>query len=215
MTMINMNNSFKNIIKRKYKGYIYNILFNDQINEFSIKDNNNNDMNFYLIKSSDQNASIIIYEFKNNESLEDLLKLIYNNKINKNDDEKNISEVFKELYSKVTKKPIKIDKNIYIPSFKILADQLVFRPSIFSEVILENHNFKNYKINSLNIIEELSFGIDEPFINQQNVMNLDDEFENNIIIQNDFILSNDLKFELQIPTISTFLINKSFWIKSS
>ena len=108
-------------------------------------------MNFYLIKSSDQNTSIIIYEFKNNESL---TKIIYNNKINKNDDEKNISEVFKELYSKITKKPIKIDKNIYIPSFKILVDQLVFRPSIFSEVILENHNFKNYKINSLNIIEE-------------------------------------------------------------
>ena len=105
-------------------------------------------MNFYLIKSSDQNTSIII------KIMNLWQKLIYNNKINKNDDEKNISEVFKELYSKITKKPIKIDKNIYIPSFKILVDQLVFRPSIFSEVILENHNFKNYKINSLNIIEE-------------------------------------------------------------
>ena len=105
-------------------------------------------MNFYLIKSSDQNTSIII------KIMNLWQKLIYNNKINKNDDEKNISEVFKELYSKITKKPIKIDKNIYIPSFKILADQLAFRPSIFIEVILENHNFKNYKINSLNIIEE-------------------------------------------------------------
>ena len=49
-------------------------------------------------------------------------------------------------------------------------------------------------------------------------MNLDDKFENNIIIQNDFILSivnNDLIFELQIPTVSTFLINKSFRNKSS
>jgi hypothetical protein len=177
-------------------------------------------MNFYLIKSSDQNISIIIYEFKNNESLEDIKKILYNNKNTTNfDDEKNISEIFKELFSKVTKKPIKINKNIYIPSFKILTDQFAFRPSIFSEVILENEeNFKNYKINSLNIIEELSFGIDEPFIIQQNVMNLDEEFENNIIIKNDFILSivnNDLIFELQIPTVSTFLINKSFWIKSS
>ena len=220
ISIININNSFKNIIKRKYKGYIYNILFNDQINEFSIKDNNNNDMNFYLIKSSDQNISIIIYEFKNNESLEDIKKILYNNKNTTDfDDEKNISEIFKELFSKVTKKPIKINKNIYIPSFKILTDQFAFRPSIFSEVILENEeNFKNYKINSLNIIEELSFGIDEPFIIQQNVMNLDEEFENNIIIKNDFILSivnNDLIFELQIPTVSTFLINKSFWIKSS
>ena len=221
LAIININNSFKNIIKRKYNGYIYNILFNDQINEFSIKDNNNNDMKFFLIKSSEQNTSIIIYEFKKNESLDDIIKLLYNNNTNyKNENnEKNISEVFKELFAKVTKKPSKIDKNIYIPSFKIFLNQLAFRPSVFSDIVLENdEKYKNYKINCLNYIEELTFGNDEPFIVQQNLMDLDEIFKENIIIQNDFIISivdNDLIFELQIPTVSSFHIKKNYWIKSS
>ena len=222
LAIININNSFKNIIKRKYNGYIYNILFNDQINEFSIKDNNNNDMQFYLIKTSEQNTSIILYELRKNESLDDIIKLLYkdNNTNCKNENnEKNISEVFKELFSKVTKKPTKINKNIYIPSFKIFLNQLAFRPSVFSDIILENdQNYKNYKINCLNFIEELIFGNDEPFIVQQNLMELDEIFKDNIIIKNDFIISiidNDLIFELQIPTVSSFLIKKNYWIKSS
>ena len=118
LAIININNSFKNIIKRKYNGYIYNILFNDQISEFTIKDNNNNDMKFYLIKSCEQNTSIIIYELKKNETLEDIIKMLIN-KDEKNH-EKNISEVFNNLFAKVTQKPNKINKNIYIPSFKII-----------------------------------------------------------------------------------------------
>ena len=212
--IININNSFQNIIKRKYNGYIYNILFYDQINEFIIKDNNNKDMKFYLIKSGEQNTSIIIYEFKKNETLKDIQKILFKNE----DDEKNISEVFKELYLKVTKKPEKTNKNIYIPSFKIFANQMVYRPSVFSDVILENEENENLKINCLDIVEELTFGTDEPFKVQQNVMDLDEDFGDSIIIKNDFIISmvdNDLIFELQIPTISTFLVEKSSWIKSS
>ena len=224
LAILNINNSFKNIIKRKYNGYIYNILFNDQINEFSIKDNNNNDMQFYLIKSSEQNTSIIIYEFKENESLEDIIKIIIN-KDEKNH-EKNISEVFKDLFAKVNKKPDKINKNIYIPSFKILLSQIAFRPSVFSDVELENEQNK-YKINCLNLIEELTFGVDESFAVQKNLMDLDnfglhydlfDDFQGDIIINNDFIISvvnNDLIFDLQIPTVSTFLVKKKYWIKSS
>ena len=224
LAIININNSFKNIIKRKYNGYIYNILFNDQISEFTIKDNNNNDMKFYLIKSCEQNTSIIIYELKKNETLEDIIKMLIN-KDEKNH-EKNISEVFNNLFAKVTQKPNKINKNIYIPSFKILLSQIAFRPSVFSDVMLENDQNK-YKINCLNFIEELTFGVDEPFILQQNLMDLDnfglhndilDDFEGNIIIDNDFIMNvvdNDLIFELQIPTVSTFIVKRKYWIKSS
>ena len=216
LAMININNSFKNIIKRKYKGYLYNILLHDQINEFSIQDKNGNDMIFYLIKCSEQNASIIIYELKNNESLEDIIKLIFTDKEN---DEKNISEVFKELFSKVTKKPTKTNKNIYLPSFKIFLKQIIFRPSVFSDIIAKNEeDMKSFKINSINFIEELTFGTDEPFIVQQNVMDLNEDFKESVIVQNDFIISvvdNDLIFELQIPTISSFLIKKQYWIKSS
>jgi len=224
LAIININNSFKNIVKRKYNEYIYNILFNDQISEFTIKDNNNNDMQFYLIKSCEQNTSIIIYEFKKNESLEDIIKMLIN-KDEKNH-EKNISEVFKDLFAKVTKKPNKINKNIYIPSFKILLSQIAYRPSVFSDVDIENDQNK-YKINCLNFIEELTFGVDEPLTIQQNLMDLDnfglhndilDDFEGNIIIDNDFIMSvidNDLIYELQIPTVSTFLVKRKYWIKSS
>ena len=224
LAIININNSFKNIIKRKYNGYIYNILFNDQINEFTIKDNYNNDMKFYLIKAVEQNTSIIIYELKKNETLEDIIKIIIN-KDEKNH-EKNISEVFKDLFAKVNKKPDKINKNMYIPSFKILLSQIAFRPSVFSDVVLENEQNK-YKINCLNFIEELTFGVDEPFAIQQNLMDIDnfglhndllDDFEGDIIINNDFIISvvnNDLIFDLQIPTVSTFLVKKKYWIKSS
>ena len=214
--IININNSFKNIIKRKYNGFIYNILFNDQINEFIIKDINNKDMKFYLINSNDQNISIIIYEFKKDETLDDIKQILFNDDKNSEseDEEKNISEIFKELFSKVTKKPTKINKNIYIPSFKIISDRLVFRPSVFSNVILENEKIqKKYKINCLNYIEELTFGIDESYI-----MDFDVDIGENIIIQNDFIISlvnNDLIYEFQIPTISTFLVQKSYWIKSS
>ena len=224
LAIININNSFKNIIKRKYNGYIYNILFNDQISEFTIKDKNNNDMKFYLIKSCEQNTSIIIYELKKNETLEDIIKMLIN-KDEKNH-EKNISEVFNNLFAKVTQKPNKINKNIYIPSFKILLSQIAFRPSVFSDVLLENDQNK-YKINCLNFIEELTFGVDEPFILQQNLIDLDnfglhndilDDFEGNIIIDNDFIMNvvdNDLIFELQIPTVSTFIVKRKYWIKSS
>ena len=219
--IININNSFKNIIKRKYKGYLYNILFNDNINEFTIKDNNNKDMKFYLIKSYEQNTSIIIYELEKNKTLEDIQKILFNTKNNnKNANvDKNISEIFKEIYSKVTKKPDKINKSIYIPSFKIFSNQMVYRPSVFSGVTLENEkNDKNLKIDCLDYIEELTFGIDEPFTVQQNVMDLDDDFEDSIIIKNDFIISvvdNDLIFELQIPIISAFHVLKSNWIKYS
>ena len=215
--IININNSFKNIIKIKYKGYMYNILFNDQINEFSIKDNNNEDMKFYLIKSSDQNISIILYEFKKGETLDDIKKLLFNSK-NENQ-EKNISEVFKDIFSQVTQKPTKTNKNIYIPSFKIFSKNITFRPSVFSDVILENEKInKNYKINCLNYIEELTFGEDESFLIKQNVMDFDEDLGENIIIENDFIISivdNDLIYELQIPTISAFLVQKCQWIQSS
>ena len=217
LAIININSSFKNIIKTKHKGYIYNILFDDQINEFTIKDSNNNDMQFYLIKTNEQNTSIIIYEFKKNENLEGIIKLISDkNNINK---EMNISEVFRDLFAKVTKRPSKVNKNIYIPSFKIALNQIAFRPSVFSDIVMENsEKDQSYKINCLNIIEELTFGVDEPFIVQQNVVDLDDNFGDNKFIENDFILSvvdNELIFELQIPTVSTFLVRKSYWIKSS
>ena len=216
LSILSIENSFKNIIKRKYNGYIYNILFLSQISEFSLKDKNNNELIFYLIKNSEYNSSIIIYELKENQSFEDIITLFSSND---NNYSKNISAIFKDIFSLVNQKPMKINKNIHIPAFKCEADRMCFRPSVFSDVILENNSLeKIYKINCIDFIEEFTFGIDEPINIRDNIMELDNFGEkDDIIIKNDFIINyveNDLIFELQIPTISTFFVEKKNWIKS-
>ena len=76
---------------------------------------------------------------------------------------------------------------------------------------------KKYKINCINFIEELTFGIDEPLIMRENIMELDSFInKDDITIKNDFIINlieNDLILELQIPTIATFFVEKKNWIK--
>ena len=216
LSILSIENSFKNIIKRKYNGYIYNILFLSQISEFSLKDKNNNELIFYLIKNSEYNSSIIIYELKENQSFEDIITLFSSND---NNYSKNISAIFKDIFSLVNQKPMKINKNIHIPAFKCEAERMCFRPSVFSDVILENNSLeKIYKINCIDFIEEFTFGIDEPINIRDNIMELDNFGEkDDIIIKNDFIINyveNDLIFELQIPTISTFFVEKKNWIKS-
>ena len=75
-----------------------------------------------------------------------------------------------------------------------------------------------YKINCINFIEEFTFGIDEPINIRDNIMDLDN-FGNkdDIIIKHDFVINfvdNNLIFDLQIPTIATFFVEKKIWIKS-
>ena len=215
MSILNISNSFINIIKEKHDGYLYNILFSSQISEFSVKDKKNNELNFYLIKNNENNSSIIIYELNEKQTFEDIKNLIPNDKDNNN---KNISEIFKDVFSLVEQKPIKLNKNIHIPSFKCEVNQTCFRPSVFSEVLLENDKLKKkYKINCINFIEELTFGIDEPINMRENIMELDSFInKDDIFIKNDFIINlveNDLILELQIPTIATFFVEKKNWIK--
>ena len=219
LSILNINNSFKDVIKKKFNGYIYNILFMAQISEFCIKDKNNNELLFYLIKNTEYNSSIIIYELNEKQTFEDIITIFssYDDN-NSNNNNKNISEIFKDIFSLVDQKPMKINKNIYIPTFKCQANQMCFRPSVFSNVVLDNNSLeKKYKINFINFIEEFTFGIDEPLIISDNIMDLD-TFNNkdDIIIKNDFIINfveNDLIYELQIPTIATFFVDKNNWIK--
>ena len=219
LSILNINNSFKNIVKKKFNEFIYNILFLAQISEFSIKDKNDNELIFYLIKNPEYNSSIIIYQLNEEQTFGDIINIFSKNNDNINNNKKNISEIFKDIFSLVNQKPMKINKNIYIPTFKCQANQMCFRPSVFSDVILENDNLnKKYKIDCINFIEELTFGIDEPNNMKENIMDLD-TFENkdDIVIKNDFIINfveNNLIFELQIPTIATFFVEKKNWIKS-
>ena len=217
ISILNINNSFKNIVKKKFNGYIYNILLFAQISEFSIKDKNDNELIFYLIKNPEYNSSMIIYQLTEKQTFADMINIFSNN--NDNNNKKNISEIFKDIFSLVNQKPMKVNKNICIPCFKCQANQMCFRPSVFSDVILENDSLdKKYKINFINFIEELTFGIDEPNIIKENIMDLDNFInKDDIIIKNDFIINfveNNLIFELQIPTIATFFVEKKNWIKS-
>ena len=220
IAFIDINTAFKNIIKKKYNGYVYNIIFNEEINIFSIG-SNNIEGNFYLIHTNDDNNfSIIIYPLNENQDLENLKQNIINN-----DTEMNLSEIFKIIYAEVVQKPKIINKKMYIPSFKINDDKFILQPSVFSEVgIDDDAHEKKYKVNSLNIIEEVSFGIDETLNIQQNIMNLDinfvsdnlDEKSDSILIENDFIFSivnNDLIYDCQIPAVATFFVKKNDWIK--
>ena len=213
ISLININKSFQNVIKQKYKGYLYNVLFKCQISEFSFKDivnnNKNEDMTFYLIKNTDQNYSIIIYELKENQDFESLQKLLIS-------DNKNISEVFKEIFSKVNQKPIKLDKNIFIPLFNSENNITKFRPSCLRDVTIENNENK-FRINCINIVEQMNLGCEESLNLQNYGIELDIfDPEDNIIIKNDFIINfveNDLLYELQIPTVASFFIDKRNWIK--
>ena len=217
ISILSINNSFKNIMKKKFDGYIYNILFSAQISEFSIQDKKNNELIFYLIKNPEHNSSIIIYELNDKQNFEDIINVISTN--DGSNSSKNISEIFKDVFSLVNQKPLKLNKNIYIPAFKCDVNQTCFRPSVFKDVLLENDSLKmKYKINCINFIEEFTFGIDEPINIRDNIMDLDN-FGNkdDIIIKHDFVINfvdNNLIFDLQIPTIATFFVEKKIRIKS-
>jgi len=166
-------------------------------------------MTFYLIKNTDQNYSIIIYELKENQDFESLQKLLIS-------DNKNISEVFKEIFSKVNQKPIKLDKNIFIPLFNSENNITKFRPSCLRDVTIENNENK-FRINCINIVEQMNLGCEESLNLQNYGIELDIfDPEDNIIIKNDFIINfveNDLLYELQIPTVASFFVDKRNWIK--
>ena len=219
IAVTDVRTAFKNIIKKKYNGYIYNIIFNEEINIFSFKFNNI-ESNFYLIHTNDENNfSIIVFPLNENSDIK--------NYILNNSNEMNLSELFKNIYSEVIQKPTIIKKLIYLPSFKINNDKFINKPSIYSDVIIDDQTSeKQYKINSINYVENISFGIDETLNYQQNIIDLDINFDNcdlngneedsKIIVDNDFVFSivnNDLIYECQIPAVATFLVKKEDWVK--
>ena len=219
IAVIDIGTAFKNIIKKIHNGYVYNIIFNEEINIFYFKINNV-ECYFYLIHTNDDNNfSIIVIPLNENVNIK--------NYVLNNSNEMNLSELFKNIYSEVVQKPTITKKKIYLPSFKINSEKFINKPSIYSDVIIDDQtNEKQYKINTINCIENISFGIDESLNYQQNIIDLDMTFNNigfnineendKIIIDKDFIFSivnNDLIYECQIPAVSTFLVKKEDWIK--
>ena len=196
--------SFETVIQTSLDGFLYNIISNNDIEVFTYQKEDNN--YFYLLHSSNENLSFIIYEFKNNK-FEDLI----------DSDENNICEIFQNIYSKINQQPKKIMKRMYLPVFKINKSKVYNKPLFLNGIKLSN-NDGDYYIQNLNQIEDFIFGIEEKknnLINAKlNLQFIDDNKD--VVIKNEFLIAlinPDLLCDLQIPTISTFIVKKDFWEK--
>ena len=106
-------------------------------------------------------------------------------------------------------------KRIFIPSFKIEKSNFHKKPSFLNAIQLSN-NEDNYQITYLNQVEKFNFSIEKSKIGKYKLLfdNLNDDSD--IIIKNKFlmvIINTDLLCDLQIPTISSFVVQKDIWEK--
>ena len=209
-SLMKIDVSFETIIKTSFNGYSYNIIINSDIEVFSYKENIESTELFYLVHSTNDNISFIIHEFQNNKTFENLLE---SNPLENN----NIFDIFQNIYSKINQQPQKIMSKIYLPSFKINNSIIYNHPLFLKGIKLYNENEKYY-IESFNQIEDFIFGIEN---SKNNLTNSKIEFDNineekDIIVKNEFLIAlinPDLLDDLQLPTISAFVVKKDFWEK--
>ena len=103
-------------------------------------------------------------------------------------------------------------KRIFLPSFKIEKSKFHKKPSFLNAIQLSNDEGE-FQITYLNQVEKFNFSIDN---NKKSNLFFDNFNENDIIIKNTFlmvIINTDLLCDLQIPTISSFVVQKEFWEK--
>ena len=207
ISLLKVESSFETIIQTNYNGYKYNIITNENIEVFSYKKNENDDKfeDFYFLRTSNDILSLIIYELKDNSSLDDL--------INMNSEDDNIYDEFQRVYTKMNNQPLKSMKRILIPSFQITKENMHKKPSFLNAIQLSN-NDEIYQITYLNQFEKFDFSNDNNL--KSNLIFEDINTENDIIIKNDFLMvliNSDLFCDLQIPTISAFIVHKKCWQK--
>ena len=207
ISLLKVESSFETIIQTNYNGYKYNIISNENIEVFSYKKNENDDKfeDFYFLRTSNDILSLIIYELKDNSSLDDL--------INMNSEDDNIYDEFQRVYTKMNNQPLKSMKRILIPSFQITKENMHKKPSFLNAIQLSN-NDEIYQITYLNQFEKFDFSNDNNL--KSNLIFEDINTENDIIIKNDFLMvliNSDLFCDLQIPTISAFIVHKKCWQK--
>ena len=104
-------------------------------------------------------------------------------------------------------------KRIFIPSFKIEKSNFHKKPSFLNAIQLSN-NEDNYQITYLNQVEKFNFSIEKSKTGKNKLLfdNLNDNSD--IIIKNKFlmvIINTDLLCDLQIPTVSSFVVEKNLW----
>ena len=204
-----VESSFETIIQTNYDGYKYNIISNENIEVFSYKKNENDDNfeYFYFLRTLNENLAFIIYELKENSNINDL--------INMNSEQDNIYDEFQRVYMKMNNQPLKSMKRILIPSFKIENNNTYNKPSFLNAIQLSNDE-DTYQITHLHQIEKFEFSIDKNNKDKSQLLFNDINIENDIIIKNNFLIvliNSDLLCDLQIPTISAFIVQKEKWEK--
>ena len=203
-SLMKIETNFENIIKSEYNGYEYNLINND-IEVFELK-SEGQDQKFYLLHSTNENVSFLIYEFENGD------KGSFSKILNENNEEINITEAFKKIYMKIDQQPANVRKKIFLPSFKLEKGDLFNNPSIFQGIRLQNET-NEFLINNLNLIEKIEFGANSA--NEGSIIFEEDDLKEGIVINNDFLIAtihSDLLCDLQIPTVSAFIIGKDKWI---
>ena len=194
--------AFENVIQTVINGYNYNIISN--IDVFTYGNNEKEIEYFYFLRNTNDNLAFIIYELKSNSSL--------NNLINMNSETDNIYDEFQRIYTKMNNQSLKSMKRIFLPSFKIEKSKFHKKPSFLNAIQLSNDEGE-FQITYLNQVEKFNFSIDN---NKKSYLFFDNFNENDIIIKNTFlmvIINTDLLCDLQIPTISSFVVQKEFWEK--
>jgi hypothetical protein len=202
VSLMKVECAFENVIQTVINGYNYNIISN--IDVFTYGNNEKEIEYFYFLRNTNDNLAFIIYELKSNSSL--------NNLINMNSETDNIYDEFQRIYTKMNNQSLKSMKRIFLPSFKIEKSKFHKKPSFLNAIQLSNDEGE-FQITYINQVEKFNFSIDN---NKKSYLFFDNFNENDIIIKNTFlmvIINTDLLCDLQIPTISSFVVQKEFWEK--
>ena len=202
VSLMKVECAFENVIQTVINGYNYNIISN--IDVFTYGNNEKEIEYFYFLRNTNDNLAFIIYELKSNSSL--------NNLINMNSETDNIYDEFQRIYTKMNNQSLKSMKRIFLPSFKIEKSKFHKKPSFLNAIQLSNDEGE-FQITYLNQVEKFNFSNDN---NNKLYLFFDNFNENDIIIKNTFlmvIINTDLLCDLQIPTISSFVVQKEFWEK--
>ena len=224
-TIKQIQTSFGKVIKTQIDNYSYNVI-ETVVDVLEITNTDNKVVDkFYLIHTTNDNVSLLLYEFDNNKNAS-FKNMLNDNTLNVNTSLINVTETFKQIYLDIDQRPAYTMKKIYIPSFKIQNKHVINNPSLFSCVNFEKGT-DLLEVAALSLIEYFNFSVDDGNINGMNDMisdftsnsdkndNVNKDSKDSIIIKNDFAIAfihPDLLADLKLPTFSAFIVNKSNWI---
>lgn len=205
-SIMSQETSFDNIYSTVLNGYEYNLIVNN-IEVFEISDISEDNNKFFLLHPTNENMTLLIHEFSSNDSK--ISSLLSESDRNIAMD---ITESFKKIYMKIDQQPTCVKKRIFLPSFKIENNNTYTKPLSYKNFLFVNES-NNYMINYLNQIENFNFG----FCENKGKLLFEVDEETDVVIKNNFLISiinPDLLCDLQIPTVSAFVVPSEKWIKN-